>query len=138
MMTPTKSYQPRNPTGEHVKFWAGWIVVIAIVIVLFALGGCGGGNTKPDETPLTASVKVVEVPKPYPVPCIDANDVPILPLVTPGMDDPTIDPEQRNAAIILYAEAMKRYGKGTDVLIQQCVKGDVSNVQIPATTVPVK
>jgi hypothetical protein len=109
---------------------------IGFMMYLFGLlYGCALGPPKPDTTPVATSVQTIEVPTPYPVPCIAAKDVPPVPVLL-QIDVKASDPEQRNAAIIEYAEALHRYKKLVSGLVDQCVIGD-SNVKTPDNVVAV-
>lgn len=82
---------------------------------------CVSCASSPSLPPQVVS-KPVDVPMPYPVPCVTEAERPKFPDLT-DINLDTATPMQKAAALARDAEAIDRYAQAVDALFQKCVKG---------------
>lgn len=103
----------------------GMLMILALIMGLFVLGGCAVVPQKPLEPEVR--IQLVPAPYPQPVPCFTEDQRPILAPETP-VDPETATFEQLLAARLADALALLDYRDAIDRLFLQCTapKGGTS------------
>ncbi len=87
-----------------------------VTIVVLMLGGCTSEPVKP-----IIEKETTTVPVPTPVPCFEADVIPVLPEPT-KVDTAHATTDQLAAAAAADAEAYQKYAKAVDKMWAKCLK----------------